>query len=148
MAEDDFGVNMKRREFIVLCIAAGASRPLSARTERPSKRVGVLWHAGSAQEEMPYFDGLHQALAELGYVDGKTITLEDRFPNEKPEQFAGLAAELAALPVDVFVAVTLPAALAAQVATKTIPIVFILVPDPVRSKLVNSFARPGGTLRD
>jgi putative ABC transport system substrate-binding protein len=146
MAEDDFGVNMKRREFIVLCIAAGASRPLSARTERPSKRVGVLWHAGSAQEEMPYFDGLHQALAELGYVDGKTITLEDRFPNEKPEEFAGLAAELAALPVDVFVAVTLPAALAAQVATKTIPIVFILVPDPVRSKLVNSFARPGGNI--
>jgi putative tryptophan/tyrosine transport system substrate-binding protein len=112
---------MKRREFIVLCVAAGASKPLSARTERPSKKVGVLWHAGSAQEEMPYFDALHRALAELGYVDGKTIALEDRFPNEKPEEFASLAAELTRLPVDVFVAVTLPGSIGRAACNKNNP---------------------------
>jgi putative ABC transport system substrate-binding protein len=138
---------MERREFIVLCTAAVASWPIAARAQRLSKaKVGILWHAGSAEEEMPYFDALHHALKELGYIDGKAIALEDRFPNEKPEQFVSLATELIALPVDVIVAVTLPAALAAQAATKTIPIVFILVPDPVRSKLVNSFARPGGNI--
>src|SRR5450631_4253630 len=133
---------MKRREFIVLLSAACVDWPLEARAQRRSKKVGILWHAGSAQEEMPYFDALHKTLRELGYIEGATIALEDRFPNEKPELFTSLAAELAALPVDVFVTVTLPAAVAAQAATKTIPIVFILVPDPVRSKLVNSFARP------
>jgi putative tryptophan/tyrosine transport system substrate-binding protein len=135
---------MKRREFIVYCAAAGASWPLAA--QRRNKRVGILWHAGSAQEEMPYFDALHKALRELGYIDGNTIVLEDRFPNEKPELFAALADELLALPVDVLVTVTLPATLVAQTATKTIPIVFILVPDPVGSKLVDTFARPGGNI--
>ena len=135
---------MKRREFIVLCAAAGASWPVAA--QRRPKRVRILWHAGSAQEEMPYFGALHEALRELGYIEGNTIILEDRFPNEKPELFAALAAELLALPVDVLVTVTLPATLVAQTATKTIPIVFILVPDPVGSKLVDSFARPGGNI--
>jgi hypothetical protein len=79
-------------------------------------------------------------------VDGKTILLENRFPNEQPERFLSLAAELVALKVDVLVAVTQPAALAAQRATTTIPIVFILVPEPVESKLVNSFSRPGGNI--
>ena len=95
---------------------------------------------------MPYFDTLHRALRELGYIEGNTIVLEDRFPNEKPELFAALAAELVALPVDVLVTVTLPATVVAQTATKTIPIVFILVPDPVGSKLVDTFARPGGNI--
>jgi putative ABC transport system substrate-binding protein len=89
---------------------------------------------------------MSRTLRGLGYVEGDTITLEDRFPNEKPQLFGDLAAELTALPVDVLVTVTLPAVLAAQAATKTIPIIFILVPDPVGSKLVNSFARPGGNI--
>jgi ABC-type uncharacterized transport system substrate-binding protein len=72
--------------------------------------------------------------------------LEHRFPNEQPERFASLAAELAGLPVDVLVAVSPLAALGAQRATTTIPIVFILVPEPVESKLVNSFAHPGGNI--
>src|SRR5579871_3784231 len=113
---------MKRREFIVLCTVVSASWPLTAQAQRRSKKVGILWHAGSAQEEMPYFDALHKTLGELGYVEGKTILLEDRFPNEKPELFTRLAAELISLPVDILVAVTLPAAVAAQAATKTIPI--------------------------
>ena len=83
---------------------------------------------------------------ELGYVESKNIALDDRFAAERYERFDGLAAELVQLKVDVLVAVTQPAALAAQRATTTIPIVFILVPDPVASKLVRSLARPGGNI--
>jgi putative tryptophan/tyrosine transport system substrate-binding protein len=140
---------MQRREFITLLGGAAAAWPLPVRAQQPTKKipkVGVLWHAGSAEEEAIYLGALKLGFNDLGYIDGKTIALEHRFPNEQPERFASLAAELAALPVDVLVAVTLPAALAAQRATTTIPIVFILVPEPVRSKLVNSFARPGGNI--
>jgi len=111
-------------------------------------KVGVLWHAGSADEESIYLGELRQGLNGLSYIDGKTIALEHRFPNEQPERFVSLAAELVALRVDVLVAVTQPAALAAQRATTTIPIVFIAVPDPVGAKLANSLARPGGNTRD
>src|SRR5207302_5632153 len=72
--------------------------------------------------------------------------LHHRFPAELTERFASLSAELAAIPVDVLVAVTQPAALAAQRATTVTPIVFILVPEPVGSKLVDSLARPGGNI--
>jgi ABC-type uncharacterized transport system substrate-binding protein len=85
-------------------------------------------------------------LKAVGYVEGKTIALEHRFPNEIPERFVSLAAELAALKPDVLVAVTRPAAVAAQRATTTIPTVFIVVPDPVGTKLVSSLARPGGNI--
>jgi putative tryptophan/tyrosine transport system substrate-binding protein len=146
MVSPELGTDMKRREFIILLgTTTGAGWPLTA-AARPTKKVGVLWHAGDAEQEAPYFGALHQGLSDLGFIDGKTVTFEDRFPNEQPERFASLAAELAAVPVDVLVAVTLPAALAAQRATATIPIVFILVPEPVRSKLVDSFARPGGNI--
>jgi putative tryptophan/tyrosine transport system substrate-binding protein len=146
MVSPELGTDMKRRDFIILLgTTTGAGWPLTA-AARPTKKVGVVWHAGDAEQEAPYFGALHQGLSDLGFIDGKTVTFEDRFPNEQPERFASLAAELAAVPVDVLVAVTLPAALAAQRATATIPIVFILVPEPVRSKLVDSFARPGGNI--
>ena len=90
--------------------------------------------------------GLEQGLKDLGYFDGRTIKLEHRFANEIPERFEPLAAELAALKVDVLVAVTDRGAVAAQHATTAIPIVFIAVGDPVGSKLVNSLARPGGNI--
>jgi putative tryptophan/tyrosine transport system substrate-binding protein len=139
---------MRRREFITLIGGVAAAWPLAARGQ-PTKRlskIGVLWHAGSAEEEAIYLGELLQGLNGLGYVDGKTIALENRFPNEQPERFVSLAAELATLRVDVLVAVTQQAARAAQQATATIPIVFIVVPDPVGAKLVNSLARPGGNI--
>jgi putative tryptophan/tyrosine transport system substrate-binding protein len=136
---------MKRRDFIVLC-TAGASWPILARAQQRPRKVGIVWHAGSAEEEDPYFGAFHRTMQELGYINGKTIELVDRFPDEKPEQFKNFVAELIALPVDVLVTVTLPAALVAQRQTKTIPIVFVLVSEPVQSGLVNSFARPGGNV--
>jgi putative ABC transport system substrate-binding protein len=65
--------------------------------------VGVLWHAGSGQEEAIYLGDFQQGLDGLGNIDGKTITLEYRFPNEQPERFVSLAIELAALRPDILV---------------------------------------------
>jgi putative ABC transport system substrate-binding protein len=138
---------MRRREFIAL-FSGAAVWPFSAHAQQRKKNplVGVLWHSASAEEEGIYLSALEKGLSDLGYVNGRTITLEHRFPNEHPERFESMAAELVALKVDVLVAVTPLAALAAQRATATIPIVFILVPDPVERKLVNSLARPGGNI--
>jgi putative tryptophan/tyrosine transport system substrate-binding protein len=138
---------MRRREFITL-FGGAAVWPLSAHAQQRGKvpRVGVLWHAANAEEEAIYISALQKGFNDLGYVDGRTITLEPRFPNEEPDRFASMATELVALKVDVLMAVTPLGALAAQRATTTIPIVFILVADPVERKLVNSLARPGGNI--
>src|SRR5215471_16485987 len=137
---------MKRREFIGSLIGTAVAWPLaaSAQESKGVPRVGVLWHAGNAEEEAPYLRALEQGLKDLGYFDGRTIKLEHRYPNEIRERFEPLAAELAALKVDVLVAVTDRGAVAAQHATRTIPIVFIVVGDPIGLKLVDSLARPGG----
>jgi putative tryptophan/tyrosine transport system substrate-binding protein len=82
----------------------------------------------------------------MGYVEGQNVVLKNRFPAEVPERFVSLAAELAALKVNVLVAINRMAALAPQRATTTIPIVFVAVPDPVGSKLVASLAHPGGNV--
>jgi ABC-type uncharacterized transport system substrate-binding protein len=139
--------DMQRRRFIAL-LGGAVAWPLAARAQVSKKtpRVGVLWHAGSAEEEAIYLGAFLDGLKGLGYIDGKTISLEQRFPNEIPERFIALGAELAMLKPDVLVAVTRPAAMAAQRATTTIPIIFIVVPDPVGTRLVNSLARPGGNI--
>ena len=135
---------MKRREFIAL-VCGAAAWPLAARGQvKTLRRIGVLWHAGSAEEEGVYFTALQQGFRDLGYVEGQTIALEHRFPAEKYERFNTFAAELVALNVDVIVAVTSPAVAAAQRATTAIPIVFVVVPDPVGMKYVESLGRPGG----
>ena len=131
-----------RREFITLIVAA--AWPLAARAQqtRTVPIVGVLWHAGSAEEEGPYFRALLQGFRDLGYIDGRNIKLEHRFPNETPERFRSMAAELVFLNVDVLVSVGNVASPYAKDATTTIPVVFTLVADPVGMKLVESFARP------
>ena len=60
-------------------------------------KVGYLWHAGSAKEEDPYYGAVIEGFTRLGYVDGINIVLEHRFPDERPERFAGMAAELVAI---------------------------------------------------
>jgi putative ABC transport system substrate-binding protein len=139
---------MNRREFLTGALGAGILAPLTGEAQQSTKipRIGVLWHAGSMEEEGNYFRAFEEGLKALGYIDGRTVRLEHRFPNEQPERFISQAAELAALKVDVLVAVTRPAALAAQRATTTIPIVFIVVADPLGSKLVDNLARPGGNI--
>ena len=89
---------------------------------------------------------MRQGFRDLGYLEGHTITLEHRFPNEEPERFRSMAAELAALKPDVLLAAGGPASIAAKNSTTTIPIVFIVVPDPLGSKLVSNLARPGANV--
>ncbi len=139
---------LKRREFIALLGSAAAAWPLAAPAQQARKtpRVGVLWHAASAEEEAVYLGALREGLADLGYVEGRNIVLENRFPAEKWERFISLAAELVQLKPDLLVAVSRPAAIAAQRTTTTIPIVFSVVPDPVGDKLVQSLAQPGGNI--
>jgi putative ABC transport system substrate-binding protein len=139
---------MRRREFIGSLIGAAVAWPLAARAQETKvPRVGILWLARNAEEAAPNFGTLEQALKDLGYFDGRTIKLEHRFPNVASpglEPFEPLAAELAALKVDVLMAVGDRGAVAARHATTTIPIVFIQVGDPIKKKLVDSLARPGG----
>jgi putative tryptophan/tyrosine transport system substrate-binding protein len=138
---------MKRRAFITL-LGAAAAWPLAVRAQQISKTptVGILWHAGSIEEEAIYLREIQQGLQALGYVEGRNINLANTFANEEYERFNANAIDLVRRKVDILVAVTLPAALAAQRATKTIPIVFVLVPDPVATKLVDSLAHPGGNI--
>jgi len=140
-------INIRRREFIA-GFGGVAAWPLAARGQTSAKipRVGVLWHEASAEEAATYLGAVRRGLIDFGYIEGKNITLENRFAAEIPERFSSFAADLTALNVNVLVAVTRIAALATQRATTTIPIVFVAVPDPVGSKLVASLAHPGGNI--
>jgi putative ABC transport system substrate-binding protein len=138
---------MKRRDFFMMIGGAAAwPLPASGQQARKTPRVGVLWHAASAEEEAVYLGALREGLTDLGYIEGRNIVLENRFPAEKWERFISLATELVQLKPDLLVAMSRPAAIAAQRATTTIPIVFCAVPDPVGDKLVESLARPGGNI--
>ena len=91
-------------------------------------------------------DAFLQGLRELGYVEGRNVVIEYRYAEGKPERLPALAAELVALKVDVIVTVSNTTALAAKQATRTVPIVFTAVANPVAAGIVNSLARPGGNL--
>ena len=78
---------MRRRDFITLVGGAAAAWPLAARAQQSPNKipvVGVLWHAGSAEEEDVYLSVLRKAFNDLGYVEGKNIVLDQRFPAENP----------------------------------------------------------------
>jgi putative ABC transport system substrate-binding protein len=138
---------VRRRDFIKLVSSSAVAWPLAARSQQSSNKipvVGVLWHAGSAGEEDVYLSVLLKAFHDLGYVEGKNIHLEHRFPAENPDRFRTLARELVDLKPDAIIAVIVLGAVELKKLTSTIPIVFVLVADPVAIGLVESLARPGG----
>jgi putative ABC transport system substrate-binding protein len=100
---------MRRRDFIKGAIIGSAvARPLVARAQQASATmplIGVLFHAGNAEQEGPHFTGVVEGFSALGYVEGRYIRFKYRFPNEVPERFAGMAAELVSRKVDALVAV-------------------------------------------
>jgi putative tryptophan/tyrosine transport system substrate-binding protein len=136
---------MRRREFITLFGSGAATWPLLAQAQQSKNipTVGVLWHAGSAQEEDVYLSVLVKAFNDLGYVDGKNIHLDHRFPAENPDRFQTMARELVDLKPDAIIAVTALGAVDVKKLTGTIPIVFVVVADPIGTGLVEGLAHPG-----
>src|SRR5271169_671033 len=109
---------MQRRQFINL-VGGAAAWPVLAWAQQPNiPKVGILWHAASKEEEGVLYTSMHEGFAALGYISGKNVVFEERFPGEIEGRFERFANELAALRVDVLVAVGAPSILAAQKATK------------------------------
>jgi putative ABC transport system substrate-binding protein len=135
---------MNRRESIAALVALGAF-PLAAEAQQAVKiaRIGLL--AGNLSDFRSLGTFL-QGLRDLGYVEGRNVVIENRDAEGKFDRLPALAAELVALKVDVIVAQTIVAALAAKQATRTVPIVFSGIADPVTDGLVASLARPGGNV--
>jgi putative tryptophan/tyrosine transport system substrate-binding protein len=135
---------MKRREFITL-LGAAAVWPLAARAQERVPRIGFLGNSTADLEANlvgPFRDGLR----ELGYQDGRNITIEYRWAEGKYDRFPALISELLAAKVDVIVTAGTPASLAVKKATSSVPLVMIAVGEPVATGLVASLARPGGNV--
>lgn len=134
------------RRALLIALIASATEAIGAQQAGTLPVVGILWHAGNAEEEASFRGPLLAGFADLGYVAGKNISLDERYAAENAERFVRNARELAASNPAVIVAVSIPSALAAQRATSTIPVVFVPPPDPVGLGLVKSFSHPGGNL--
>jgi putative tryptophan/tyrosine transport system substrate-binding protein len=141
-------IELSRRNFVAALGGAVAGSPLTTHAQQAAgiPTIGILWRAGSAEEEGAYFKAVIQGFRDVGYVDGRNIRFEHRFPSDAPDRFRTLAAELVSLKVDVIVAWGGNTAPYAKEVTKTIPIVFGLDPDPVRSNLVATLSAPGGNV--
>ena len=135
---------MRRREFITLVGGAAATWPLTAQAQQPGKlaTVGCLV-AGTPASHSQWYAMLSQRLRELGWIEGRNLTLAYRWTEGRDERAAEFAAELVQLKVDVIVTNGNVSANAAKRATLVIPIVFTLVGDPMGTGLVASLARPG-----
>jgi putative ABC transport system substrate-binding protein len=134
---------MKRREFMAAATAALLVSPPRLRAQGTPRRIGFL----GAWADEPARDPAHAAwlsgLREKGWIEGKNLLVEYRFA---PDRLPALAAELVALTPELIIAAGPQAAQALKSATATIPIMFVVVNDPVRGGLVQSLSHPGGNM--
>jgi ABC-type uncharacterized transport system substrate-binding protein len=136
---------MRRREFITLLAGTAAAWPISAHAQ-PAKLPTIGFLGAGAQSAWAHWTAAFvQRLHELGWLEGRTVTIEYRWAEGRTERFREIAAEFARLKVDVIVTVG-SAVDAAKEAASTIPIVFAIAVDPVGSGMVDSLARPGGNV--
>jgi len=138
---------LKRREFITL-LGGAASWPLAARAQQPGKiyQVGLLSGAAAISAADERRKAIVSGLAARGFVEGRNFVLEQRYADAHPERLDGLAAELKAAHMDVIITFGYPAAFAAKMSAKDIPIVVTGAGDPVATGLVEGLSRPGGNL--
>jgi len=140
---------MRRRDFITFLASAAVAWPGDGQAESATKeaRVGFL-SPGSEQSHArdPRAQAFYQAMRELGWVEGTTITYERRFAEGLFDRLPDLARELAQSDVAAIATASTPPALAAKAATSTIPIVIMDPGDPVAAGLVRSLSRPGGNV--
>ena len=135
---------IRRREFITL-LSGAVAWPLAARAQQAGKLPTIGFLGTNASVWRPWTDAFVERLRALGWVEGRTIAIEYRWNEGRPERIAEVAAELVRLKVDVIVtdAIAVPTL---KQATAVIPIVFALAPDPLGGGLVASLARPGGNV--
>jgi ABC-type uncharacterized transport system substrate-binding protein len=135
---------VRRRAFITLLSGAAAALPLAARAQQQGERVrtiGIL-----ASQPLPPIQRFARKLRDYGYIEGQNVRLVSRFVEGRDDRYPAMAAELAALSVDVIVTLGTPAALAAKQATGTIPVVMGAIGDPVSVGIVSNLARPDGNI--
>ncbi len=137
---------MKRREFIALVGSAAASVPIAARAQQTRRlpTVGFLV-PGTPESHGKWVAAFAQRLSELGWIEGRTLTIEYRWAEGRNERMAEYATEFVGLKVDVIVT-SAGGANAAKQATSVIPIIFAAYGDPVAAGLIASLARPGGNV--
>jgi putative ABC transport system substrate-binding protein len=139
---------MRRREFITL-LGGAAGWPLAVRAQQPERmrRIGVLMGRAAddpqAQARLPAFQ---QALQQLGWTDGRNVQIDLRRHEGDADRARTYAQELIALAPDIFLAETTNSVMALRHVTRTLPIVFAAVPDPVGAGFVDSLSRPGGNI--
>jgi putative ABC transport system substrate-binding protein len=140
---------MKRRQFIALLGGAAAAWPLAARAQQGERvrRIGVLL---PADENFPgmktYVSAFTQALADLGWTDGRNMRMDLRWYGDELNRIPALAQELVGTQPDIILASGNTAAVAVQRETRTIPIVFVGGADPVARGIVVRINRPGGNV--
>src|SRR4249920_2192077 len=136
---------MRRREFIMHLGAAAATVPLAVRAQQPAMPViGFVWY-GSAAEWAPFVTTFRQGLEEIGFIEGQNLAIEFHWTQGQNDQQAAVAADLVRRQMAVIVTGTI-GGLAAKAATTTIPIVFVVGADPVKTGLVTSLNRPGANV--
>jgi putative tryptophan/tyrosine transport system substrate-binding protein len=140
---------MRRREFITLVGGAVVSWPITSHAQQPDKRrlIGVLMgYAENDPAAQSLVAAFRAALAKLGWTEGSNLRIELRWGNADPDRIRTLAKELVDLRPDMILAQTTPVTGALAGETRTIPIVFVNVSDPIASGFAASLARPGGNI--
>ncbi|MGC1937173.1 MAG: ABC transporter substrate-binding protein [Pseudolabrys sp.] len=136
---------MKRRDFVTLLGGTAAAWPLAAFAQQPAKPPTIGFLGADASAFAPWAAAFVAGLRDLGWIEGRTIVIEYRWSEGRPERYAEIAAEFVRLKVDVIVTVGTAVPIVKQ-ATSTIPIVFAVAIDPVGAGLVASLAKPGGNV--